>query len=63
LPSIDCGHGVPVVARTFNSGNGQKSIFSLCDDCKIKECFNEFVIEEKSFDRLTKFKKMGEIQN
>jgi len=43
---IDCGHNNPTVTRTFNAGNGEKSIFSLCINCKEKQCFNEFVIKE-----------------
>jgi len=45
---VNCGHNLPIMIRMYNSGNGQKSIFSLCKICRDKKCFNEFVINEKS---------------
>ena len=46
MPGVDCGHDAPAVIRTYNSGNDQKSNFSLCKVCKEKPCFIEFVIRE-----------------
>ena len=45
--TTDCGHDLPIVTRTFNSGNGP-SVYSICINCKDKDCFNEFVIKEGS---------------
>jgi len=55
MSPVSCGHDLPAVTRTYNSGNGQKSTYFLCDVCKIKECFTAYVIKETSFDKLQKF--------
>jgi len=41
-----CGHGSPVVSRTFQIGSDQVT-WSLCKDCKNEPEFLEFIVNEK----------------
>lgn len=51
MMSIPCGHSDKVVTRTYNVGDGHKSKFDLCSNCKSLKCFCEFILSESPFTR------------
>jgi len=42
----DCGHDNPAVRRIFDAGDGDRTIWKICENCMKKECYCDFMIKE-----------------